>query len=64
MKEKIKELYIIGHKPEEIGKELNCNNVEIRKCINGNFRGLKEEHKKNYKNRTVVAQKLKEILTY
>jgi hypothetical protein len=43
-KEKVKELYLSGYTTKEISKIVNAKEDAVRKCINRNFKLLREKH--------------------
>lgn len=44
-KNQIEELYLAGYDASQIAKKLKINVETVRKCIQRNFRGLKDRHK-------------------
>lgn len=43
-KEKIKELYLSGYTTKEISEIISAKEATVRKCINRNFKFLREKH--------------------
>ena len=62
---KVKRLYLAGYSQNEIAKILNCKVDTIKKCIQRNFKDLKNKHKVayNYKKETLKSSD-KEVNSY